>query len=133
MNGRSAVPGSSPRTIERRSIGRDVDGIRDFRCKSKRRQLDLQREPRTIRDVYGANRMGQSCLLARRLVEAGVPFVTVEDFDWDHHGGILRLCENRCPNWIRRSRRCSTICTTRPTGNDAGGTADRLRSNARRQ
>ena len=53
----------------------------------------LHREPRHIREKYGLNRFGQSCLLARRMVEAGVRFVTVNMFEtvfdeltWDIHG-----------------------------------------------
>lgn len=47
-------------------------------------------EPREVRDKYGRNPMGQTCLLARRLVEAGVSFVTVNDrgpgpLGWDTH------------------------------------------------
>jgi hypothetical protein len=55
---------------------------------------DLSDEPETIREAYGRNAFGQSCLKARRLVEAGVRFVTVNMFStvfnqlsWDCHGG----------------------------------------------
>src|SRR5207237_747836 len=41
------------------------------------RALDLKREPESLRDRYGRTKFGQSCLLARRLVESGVPFVQV--------------------------------------------------------
>jgi Protein of unknown function (DUF1501) len=44
--------------------------------------FDLGKEPPPLRDRYGRDRSGQSCLLARRLVEAGVPLVTVV---WNHH------------------------------------------------
>lgn len=50
-----------------------------------RAALDLGHEDAAIRDRYGRTQLGQSCLLARRLVEAGVPFVTVSSDDWDHH------------------------------------------------
>ena len=40
-----------------------------------RRAFDLTREPAAVRDRYGRYRSGQACLLARRLVEAGVPLV----------------------------------------------------------
>ncbi len=46
-----------------------------------RRAFDLNQEPRAVRDRYGRNRSGQACLLARRLVEAGVPWITVV---WNH-------------------------------------------------
>ncbi len=59
--------------------------------------LDLGRETPVMRDAYGRNRLGQSCLLARRLVEAGVPFVTVDDDGWDHHGQIFPALERQLP------------------------------------
>jgi hypothetical protein len=43
-------------------------------------------EPAALRDRYGRHTFGQSALLARRLVEAGVTFVTVNCVPWDHHG-----------------------------------------------
>lgn len=58
-----------------------------------RAAFDLAKEPDTLRDRYGRTRFGQSCLLARRLIEAGVRFVTVNMFEtvfgevtWDIHG-----------------------------------------------
>ena len=55
--------------------------------------FDLSQEPKKLRDKYGNNRFGQCCLLARRLIEAGVRFVTVNTFltvfneiTWDIHG-----------------------------------------------
>ncbi|GAC1449053.1 MAG: DUF1501 domain-containing protein [Isosphaeraceae bacterium] len=57
------------------------------------RAVDLSREPERIRDAYGRNTFGESCLRARRLIEAGVRFVTVNMFPtvfdrvtWDCHG-----------------------------------------------
>jgi hypothetical protein len=47
--------------------------------------FDLAREPAHMRDRYGRHEFGQGCLLARRLVEAGVPFVEVYLSDWDTH------------------------------------------------
>lgn len=47
-----------------------------------RTAFDLSAEPDAIRDRYGRNRSGQACLLARRLVEAGVPFINVI---WNHN------------------------------------------------
>jgi hypothetical protein len=52
--------------------------------------FDIQRESDSIRDLYGRNRFGQQCLLARRLVEAGVPFVTINNGGWDHHSEIFK-------------------------------------------
>ncbi len=58
-----------------------------------RNAFDLSKEPESVRERYGMNRFGQCCLLARRLVEAGVRFVTINTFltvfdeiTWDIHG-----------------------------------------------
>lgn len=58
-----------------------------------RAAFDLSREPVAIRERYGMNRFGQCCLLSRRLIEAGVRFVTINTFltvfdeiTWDIHG-----------------------------------------------
>jgi hypothetical protein len=60
---------------------------------SSRSAFDLGAEPEDLRDQYGRNTFGQSCLMARRLVEAGVRLVTVNMFEtvfnrvtWDCHG-----------------------------------------------
>jgi uncharacterized protein (DUF1501 family) len=62
-----------------------------------RQAFDLGRESQGTRDAYGRTRLGQSCLLARRLVEAGVPFVTVDDDGWDHHGSIFPSLRRSLP------------------------------------
>jgi len=58
-----------------------------------RAAFDLSKEPKKVRERYGMNRFGQCCLLSRRLIEAGVRFVTVNTFltvfneiTWDIHG-----------------------------------------------
>jgi uncharacterized protein (DUF1501 family) len=51
--------------------------------------FDIHSEPDRVRDAYGRNPFGQRALLARRLVEAGVPFVTLYDGGWDHHSEIF--------------------------------------------
>jgi hypothetical protein len=65
--------------------------------------FDLNREPASIRDAYGRNRFGQGCLLARRLVERGVPFVEVALGGWDTHDNnfeaVRGLCNVLDPAW----------------------------------
>jgi hypothetical protein len=53
--------------------------------------FDISAEPDAVRDKYGRHTFGQSALLARRLVERGVTFVTVNTEPWDHHGTANRL------------------------------------------
>lgn len=50
--------------------------------------FELSREPAAVRERYGPRTIGQSCLLARRLVERGVPFVTVNNTGWDTHQNL---------------------------------------------
>jgi len=75
-----------------------------------REAFDLTRESPALRDRYGETSFGQSCLLARRLVEAGVPYIQVNwseyvecmtpncDFGWDTHIYNFELLQDRhCP------------------------------------
>ncbi len=74
-----------------------------------RNAFDLSKEPMSVRERYGMNRFGQCCLLARRLVENGVRFVTINTFltvfdeiTWDIHGSkpftsIQGMKEIVCP------------------------------------
>src|SRR5262249_29689710 len=74
-----------------------------------REAFDLAREKESLRDRYGANFFGQSCLLARRLVEAGTRFVQIKWYDgpafdgWDVHGadlaGLVRMEQHLCPRF----------------------------------
>jgi hypothetical protein len=59
--------------------------------------LDIHNEPEKVRDTYGRSAFGQRALLARRLVEAGVPFITLYDGGWDHHSDIFPGLAKRLP------------------------------------
>lgn len=50
--------------------------------------FNLSDESRKVRQRYGSKSIGQSCLLARRLVERGVPFVTINNRGWDTHDNL---------------------------------------------
>lgn len=77
-----------------------------------RTMYDLSREPAGLADRYGRTRFGQSCLLARRLVEHGVPFVQVNwsdhveaeedsgDGGWDHHYRNFQIMQDRHAPWL---------------------------------
>ena len=59
-----------------------------------KRAFNLSDESQEVRQRYGSgNSIGPSCLMARRLVERGVPFVTVNSTGWDSHQDILKLKE----------------------------------------
>jgi hypothetical protein len=129
LHGLDPLPDLPPvRLDERRSLLRSVDSYRrglerdrtlldvdaNYRhayellsAPQTRLAFDLDREPAAVRDRYGRHRPGQACLLGRRLVEAGVPLVTViwnhnnrgqdltpEDPDshgWDTHNDIFEV------------------------------------------
>lgn len=90
------------RLLDYSSAARGMDGyyeraIRMLQSPKMRQAFDLSAEPEMIREAYGRTTYGQSCLLARRLVEAGTKFVTVyfsntiggqstESGGWDTHG-----------------------------------------------
>ncbi len=68
-----------------------------------REAFDLSQEPEVLRDAYGRNTFGQSCLLARRLVEAGTRVVEVvwpkvansDNHSWDHHVDLSKRMKNQ--------------------------------------
>ena len=61
--------------------------------------FDISREDPAVRDGYGRNTYGQSVLLARRLVEAGVTFVTVSEGTWDHHDNTKSNSLEKVPTY----------------------------------
>jgi hypothetical protein len=67
-----------------------------------RKAFDLSLESDRTRDAYGRHRLGQSCLLARRLIEAGVHFVTVSNGDWDTHNDHFARLKGKNPSAPKR-------------------------------
>jgi len=116
------------RLTSRRSILQAIDGqrrqldhaaeVRDFDAYQQRalnlltsaataRAFNLAAEPSAVRDEYGRTQFGQSCLLARRLAEAGVPIINVHfcrtpTGSWDTHGQHFRQMKDwLCPTFDR--------------------------------
>jgi Protein of unknown function (DUF1501) len=99
----SRHPGLAP-VAHQTAYGRAVRMMRSAAA----RAFDLEDEPAQVRDAYGRSLFGQGCLLARRLVQAGVPFVEVtlggaDGSSWDTHAqnfpAVKRLCEILDPAW----------------------------------
>src|SRR5205809_7024194 len=94
---RDAVEGSLA-AFEKSSQAKQLDdnfnlAYRLMSSPQAREAFALEKEPDAVRDRYGRTRFGQGCLLARRLIERGVRFVTVNMFEtvfdeitWDIHG-----------------------------------------------
>jgi hypothetical protein len=101
-------------TLDRPMTGESAEQALETSCekayallasRAGRRAFDLSQEPLTLRERYGMHRSGQACLLGRRLVEAGVPWVTVlfnhsirgqdrypeatDWYGWDTHNDIF--------------------------------------------
>jgi Protein of unknown function (DUF1501) len=99
---------------------RSARAIDDYRAQAfalltspeARKMFDLGREPARVVERYGRTRFGQSCLLGRRLVEHGVPFVQVNwsdhveaeedagDGGWDHHYRNFQIMQDRHAPWL---------------------------------
>lgn len=62
-----------------------------------REAFDLEKEPVKLRDSYGRHQAGQRMILARRLVEAGVRFVSLTCGSWDHHDNLKQGIESNLP------------------------------------
>jgi hypothetical protein len=77
------------------------DGMEMVTNTKAQRAFDIQKEPDKLRERYGRNDLGQCCLLARRLVEAGVTFVTIQaGGGWDTHGdNFKQLKVNLLPKY----------------------------------
>lgn len=78
-----------------------------------RQAFNLERESQQTRRRYGSKPIGQNCLLARRLLEAGVPIVTVNNKGWDTHD---RLHERLHAGYIHSGAR--TTCLKLKSGHN---------------
>ena len=66
-----------------------------------RKAFLINEEVKETRDLYGRNNFGQSCLLARRLVEKGVPYVTINYRGWDTHKKHFEAMNQKLPEFDR--------------------------------
>jgi uncharacterized protein (DUF1501 family) len=94
----SSRPGSATKS-HASAYQRAVRLMRESAAKA----FELEDEDAKLRDRYGRNRFGQGCLLARRLIERGVPFVEVSLGGWDTHDNnftqVKSLCQTLDPAW----------------------------------
>lgn len=92
--------------FEDRPMGKQtLDSLRDVNMEfiwgDTREIFNLSTEPDSVRARYGKSRLGQSCLVARRLVEAGVPFVNVRTTGWDTHKKHFQKMNTMLPDLDR--------------------------------
>ena len=74
-------------------------GLQLITSREAQEAFNIHAEPDAIRDAYGRNAFGQRALLARRLVKAGVPFVTLYDGGWDHHENLFDAYNKKMPDF----------------------------------
>ncbi|MFH1377708.1 MAG: DUF1501 domain-containing protein [Planctomycetota bacterium] len=86
-----------PHSEELDALSRARDGAYDLILGDGAAVFDLTKEPDALRDQYGRNTFGQSCLTARRLVELGVPFVTINYKGWDTHKNHFQSMRRMLP------------------------------------
>ena len=72
-----------------------VDKTLSLMTSKQMQAFRVESENAKVRERYGENNFGRGCLLARRLVEAGVPFVEVNLGGWDNHQNIFQTLENQ--------------------------------------
>ncbi|MBN1343602.1 MAG: DUF1501 domain-containing protein [Phycisphaerae bacterium] len=89
----SAMPGDS----RFEQLDRCEKSAYDMMFGQARKLFDLSDEKDEIRDRYGRNTFGQSCLMARRLVESGVPYVTINYKGWDTHKQHFEAMRRKLP------------------------------------
>jgi hypothetical protein len=92
------------------ALGKAMEGCEEFaaldRCEAAaydlilgdaRQLFELSREDTALRDRYGRNTFGQSCLMARRLVEHGIPYVAINYKGWDTHKQHFEIMQRKLP------------------------------------
>jgi len=79
------------------SLNKCEDKAYDLILGDTRKVFDLSQESDATRDKYGRNWFGQSCLVARRLVEHGVPYITINYKGWDTHKQHFPTMNRRLP------------------------------------
>jgi hypothetical protein len=89
-----ARTGAAPLVREHESLYRQTAQLV---MSPRTRAFDLDHEPDRVRETYGRSAFGQGCLMARRLIEAGVAFVEVQSSGWDTHGNELPTLKKLIP------------------------------------
>jgi hypothetical protein len=88
---------ADPRDPQFQQLDRCETGAYEMMFGEAGRLFDASQEPAELRDRYGRNTFGQSCLVARRLVEAGVPYVTINYGGWDTHKQHFQTMRRKLP------------------------------------
>lgn len=131
-----------------RQANRQVEAVSDYQREAfslmsspaARRAFDIHSEPARLREEYGRTSLGQSCLMARRLVEAGVRCVTIDHTNWDTHDNnfsslrreLLPALDGGLPTLLRDLADRGLLRTTLVVVTGEFGRTPRINNNAGR-
>ena len=90
---RSAIKGNP----QLEALGKCEENAYDLILGEAGKVFDLSDENDELREKYGRNTFGQSCLVARRLVERGIPYITINSGGWDTHKENFKVMRTKLP------------------------------------
>jgi len=88
---------AAPDTPAMKALARSEDEAYEIILGGGAKMFDLSTEKDELRERYGKNTFGQSCLVARRLVEQGVPYITINYPGWDTHKNHFQTMRTKLP------------------------------------
>ncbi len=97
LNRLNTLPRALPENAALKAFVKAEDQAYDMILGEGSTIYDLSREKDGLRERYGRNKFGQSCLMARRLVEKGVPYVTINFDGWDTHKDNFTTLRKKLP------------------------------------
>lgn len=92
-----SLPRALPKNPTIQALAKSEDDAYDLLLGDASRLFDLNQETNELRTKYGRNTFGQSCLMARRLVQRGVPYVTINFGGWDTHREHFQAMRSKLP------------------------------------
>ena len=92
-----ALPRTLPANAALKALARSEEQAYDMILGDGAKVFDLSAEKDDLRERYGRNKFGQSCLMARRLAEKGVPYVTINYNGWDTHKDNFATLRRKLP------------------------------------
>ncbi len=97
LNKLNALPRALPQNPALKALARAEEQAYDMILGDGAKVFDLATEKDDLRERYGRSKFGQSCLMARRLVEKGVPYVTINYNGWDTHKDNFATLRRKLP------------------------------------
>lgn len=97
LNKLNTLPRALPQNPVLKALARSEEQAYDMILGEGAKVFDLATEKDDLRERYGRNKFGQSCLMARRLVEKGVPYITINYNGWDTHKDNFTTLRRKLP------------------------------------